>query len=114
MPSSRIRQVNELLRLDFANAIQRLVELPPGVVVTVTRVHTTADLRHTTVFISILPDHQSGSTLRLIKQRLKDIISSVVEQLSFHHIPHFHVKLDDTERLAARLDTLLDSLRDPQ
>lgn len=112
MLSSRIRQVNDLLRVDFASAIQRLVELPPGVVVSVTRVHTTADLHHATIFISILPDHQSGSTLRLIKQHFRDIISSVVDQLSLHHIPHFHLKLDDTERLAARLDSLLDSLHD--
>lgn len=86
------------------------VELPTGVVVSVTKVHTTADLHFSTVFLSIVPDDQAGSTLQLIRQRTPDIIHDVVEHITFRSVPRFRFVLDDTERKAAKIEQLLDSL----
>jgi ribosome-binding factor A len=111
MPSQRIRQINNALRDYMAVAIMRQVELPVGVVVSVTKVHTTADLRHAQVFLSIVPDNLAGSTLQLIKQQLSAIVADVVDHITFRLVPQFHFKLDDTERKAAQIEALLDSLK---
>jgi ribosome-binding factor A len=111
MPSQRIRQINNALRDYMAVAIMRQVELPVGVVVSVTKVHTTADLRHAQVFLSIVPDNLAGSTLQLIKQQLSAIVTDVVDHITFRLVPQFHFKLDDTERKAAQIEALLDSLK---
>lgn len=105
-----MRQINSVLRDYFATAFMRLVELPTGVVVSVTKVHTTADLYYCTVFLSIVPDEQAGSTLQLIRQHTADIIADVVEHITFRSVPRFRFVLDDTERKAAKIDRLLDSL----
>lgn len=110
MPTQRMQQINSVLRDYFATAFMRLVELPPGVVVSVTKVHTTADLHFSTVFLSIVPDDQAGSTLQLIQKRTPDIIHDVVEHITFRAVPRFRFVLDDTERKAAQIERLLDSL----
>lgn len=105
-----MRQINSVLRDYFATAFMRLVELPPGVVVSVTKVHTTADFHFSTVFLSIVPDDQAGSTLQLLQKRTPDIIHDVVEHITFRAVPRFRFVLDDTERKAAQIERLLDSL----
>lgn len=111
MPSQRIRQINNALRDYMAVAIMRIVELPRGVVVSVTKVHTTADLRHAQVFLSIVPDNLAGSTLQLIEKHTSDVVADVVDHITFRLVPKFHFKLDDTERKAAQIEALLDSLK---
>ena len=114
MPSQRIRQINSLLREYFATAFMRLIELPAGVVVSVTKVHTTADLHFCTVFLSILPDSQTGSVLQLIKQHTPDIIEDVVDHITFRSIPRFKFVIDDTERKAQDIERLLDRLKETE
>lgn len=111
MPTLRIRQINRVLRDYTAAAIMRLAELPSGVVVSVTKVHTTADLHHAQVYLAILPDHCAGSTLERIQRQAPDIIAAVAERITFHTVPKFRFILDDTERRAARIESLLDNLK---
>lgn len=114
MPSQRIRQINSLLRDYFATAFMRLLELPTGVVVSVTKVHTTADLHFCTVFLSIIPDTQTGSVLQLIRQNSNTIIEDVVDRITFRSIPRFKFVLDDTERKAQDIEQLLDRLKETE
>lgn len=109
-----MRQVNRVLRDYMASAIMRFVELPPGVVVSVTKVHTTADLRHSKVFISITPDQLSGSSLELIQRHAPEIMAAVGGQITWHSVPKFRFVLDDTERKAAHIEALLDKLKENQ
>ncbi len=113
MPTLRQRQINRLLRDYVAAALIHLVELPPGVVVSITKVHTTADLQHAQIYLSALPDTLAGSTLQLIQQHAPEIIAAVAERITFHTVPKFKFRLDDTERKAARIEALLDKLKQP-
>ncbi|MFA6475265.1 MAG: ribosome-binding factor A [Patescibacteria group bacterium] len=114
MPKQRMRQINTQLRDYFATAIMRLIEFPQGVVVSVTKVHTTADLHYCTVYVSVVPDSQSGSTLQLIKRHLVDLVDDVAARITFRSVPHFRFVLDDTERKAVPIEQLLDSLLETQ
>ncbi len=111
MPSQRIRQINSQLRDYFATALMRMVELPQGVVVSITKVHTTADLHFCTIFLSIIPDTQTGSVLQLIRQNTHDLIEEVAGRITFRTIPRFKFVIDDTERKAQGIEQLLDSIK---
>lgn len=111
MPSDRMRQVNMALRDYFAQAISRSVELEPGVVVSVINVQTTADLHYSTVYLSIVPDQLAGSSLATIRKHTGDIVAEVVERITFRMIPKFKFVIDSTERKAAHIEQLLDSLK---
>lgn len=111
MPTRRVEQINRVLRDYTINAIYKLIDLPEGVVVSVTKVQTTRDLQHAKVFISILPDHLAGSTLALIQRHARDVIDDVASHITFRFVPQFRFILDDTERKAAHIEKLLDSLK---
>jgi len=111
MPSDRMRQVDMALRDYFAQSISRMVELDPGVVVSVIKVQTTADLHYSTVFLSIVPDQLAGSSLATIRKHTGDIVADVAEHITFRMIPKFKFVIDDTERKAAHIEQLLDSLK---
>lgn len=111
MAADRMRQVNELLRSELALQIQREVDLPEGVVVSVTKVKTSPDLRNASVLISIVPDNQSGTVLSLLKKRMKHIAGSVAPKLNLRTFPRLRIKIDEQERGAAHIEALLDSLK---
>ena len=49
----RLTRVNELLKREIANAIERGLITAPGMLVSVTEVNTSVDLRNATVYVSI-------------------------------------------------------------
>lgn len=109
-PSNRLRQVNELLRSELASEFSRELELPADTVLTVTRVTTAPDLHTATVFISVLPDNQSGTVLTLVRKQMWHIMHAVGPRLVIKTIPKLTIVIDEAERRAARVDALLDSL----
>ena len=58
----RLTRVNELLKRELAEAIERGLISAPGVLVSVTEVHASVDLRNATVYISIFGTYVHGKT----------------------------------------------------
>ena len=53
--SKRIEQINALLQQIIAEILIENIEFEPGVLATITRVDTAADLGHAKIFVSVLP-----------------------------------------------------------
>lgn len=111
-PSNRLRQVNELLRGELASEFTRELELPVGVIVTITRIVTAPDLHNATIYILVVPDNQSGTTLSTVRKQLRHIIHTISPRLVLKNLPKFNVEIDEAERKAQRIDSLLDSLNE--
>lgn len=114
MAANRMDQINELLRVQIAQEFITGVELPAGTIVTVTRVRTAPDLKHASVMITVLPDNLTGSTLTLIKKTLPEISRNVSQRVNLRKFPKLKVIIDGTERSAAHIEALLDSISDNQ
>ncbi len=56
MKSERLRRVDEAVREVLSEAVTKEIKDPRVGFVTVTAVHTTSDLRHAKVYISVLGD----------------------------------------------------------
>ena len=110
MPPDRIRQINELLRNELAAEIHRSLNLPTNVFVSITKVKTAPDLHNATVYVSILPDSKTGSVLQLLEKKIKWLGHEIMPRVSIKHFPRLHVRLDETERQAAQIEHLLDTL----
>ena len=106
-----MRQINELLRTELAAEIMRSVDLPNDVFVSITKVDTSPDLHNATIFVSIVPDNKSGSSLEQIKKNLKNLATNVAPRLSLRTFPRLKVKIDEAERRASHIEALLDSLK---
>ena len=54
--SERMPKVDELIAQQLGQIIASDIELPSGVIVTITRVKSSPDLRHAKVYLSVLPE----------------------------------------------------------
>jgi len=78
---------------------------------TVTAVEMARDLRHATVFVSILGSEESrDATLEALKGVAGHLRSRVGKALRLQFAPEIHFRLDESVARAARIETLLASL----
>ena len=78
---------------------------------TVTAVEMARDLRHATVFVSILGSEEGrDATLEALKGVAGHLRSRVGKALRLQFAPEIHFRLDESVARAARIETLLASL----
>jgi len=109
----RLTRVNELLKREIANEIERLV-IPPaaGMLISVTEVKTSVDLRNATVGISVfggknLPSSTAAAVFKELNLRRNDIQRHLARVLGFKHTPVLTFKPDRRTELGDRVLELL-------
>ena len=108
MSAGRMRRVDEAVREVLSDAITTELKDPRVGFVTVTDVHTSADLRHATVYVSVLgapgERHRSLDGLRSAHGYLQ---RRVADELRLKHTPTLVFEHDDTAERARRIEDLL-------
>ena len=69
----RIEQINALLQQIIAKIFIENIEFEPGVLATITRVDTAADLGHAKIFVSVLPLAKKKEALDKIRKSIFEI-----------------------------------------
>ena len=110
--SKRIEQINALLQQIIAEILIENIEFEPGVLATITRVDTAADLGHAKIFISILPLAKKKKVLDKIKKSVFEIQKIVFSKLTMAHVPRLHFFADETEEEAQHIEELLDKIKE--
>ena len=106
----RTDKVNALLQREISEAIHEEVELPEGILVTVTRVKVSKDLRYACAWLSILPFKQSESVLTILKQNIRQVQASLNKDLFMHNVPKVGFKIDESEERAGEVEQLVSGL----
>src|SRR5687768_11690177 len=107
---TRPEQLPEYLRVIVAMFIQREADLPPGTLVTVTRVEVSPHRRNATVWVSILPDEQTDMVLKRLREILYDLQGEVNKQVQSLPVPRIHFRVDTGPAHSARIDELSQQL----
>ncbi len=111
--SQRTEQVDELLRQEIADVVTREVADPRVGFATITEVETTPDLRHATVWVSVIGQPAERSqTIEALSRAMPFVRRSIGRRLRLKRIPELHVRLDDTAERGTRVLRLLDELRE--
>lgn len=110
MSSQRVIQVAELVRDQLGAIIIRELEVPSGTLITITRVTVSPDLRHATVYVSIMPDEQSRAMLGLLIRSAGHLRHELGEAIVAKAVPKLVFRLDSTAVQARHIDDLLDNL----
>src|SRR3989338_3901093 len=92
--SQRLSKVNNLIRNELAKLIVREVEFEKGVVVTVMRVESTADLKGATVFVRVLLTDQVKTALKELNRRAPFLQSRLNRNLSMKFVPKLSFTID--------------------
>ncbi len=102
-----MRRVDEAMREVLSDAVGSLKDPRIGFV-TVTAVDTSADLRHASVWVSVLGDEsQRALTLAGLQSAHGILQRAVASQLRMENTPQLEFAYDDTAERADRLERLL-------
>jgi ribosome-binding factor A len=108
--SERMRRVNESVRQVLAEAVPELKDPRIGLV-TVTGVDTAADLRHATVYVSVLGSgRKRKATLAGLEAAHGLLQSRLARELRLKRTPQLTFEYDPTVERGVRMSRLIDEL----
>ena len=99
-----MRRVDEAVRAVLSDAITKDLQDPRIGFVTVTAVKTSPDLRHATVYVSVLDDVESS--LDGLRSAHGFLQRRVAQELRLKHTPTLEFAYDDTAERADRINRL--------
>ncbi|MFI5253866.1 MAG: 30S ribosome-binding factor RbfA [Candidatus Limnocylindrales bacterium] len=110
--SERTARVDELLREEISRVLARELKDPRIGFVTVTRVEVTPDLRHATVWASVIgqPDERQ-QTMRALG-RAMPFVRHELGVLRLRRVPELHLKFDDSAERGTRVLSILHELEE--
>ena len=111
MASNRIAIINEEIQKELS-ALLRNVKDPRGqdVMISITRVETTPDLRYTKVYVSFLQEDKAQEALKCLKSAAGFLRRQLGSNLRLRHAPEIVWSLDDSITYGARMLGLINSL----
>ncbi len=104
-----MRQVNELLRHTVSELINREIELPLDSFVTITRVETTRDLKHATIYVTVIPDGKRVSTMKQLQGQKRRVQRELGKRIEMKYTPKLRFKFDQQQIKAQGVYDALDS-----
>jgi ribosome-binding factor A len=108
--SERMRRVNESVRQVLAEALPELKDPRIGLV-TVTGVDTTPDLRHATVYVSVLgSERKQRSTLAGLAAAHGPLQARLARELRLKRTPQLTFEYDPSVERGVRMSRLIDEL----
>ena len=109
--TQRTERIDELLRQEIGQALEREVTDPGIGFVTVTKVETTPDLSHARVWVSVIgSDEQRKEALAALRRAMPFIRHGLGSKIRLRRIPELEVRLDDTVERGTRVLHILDEL----
>ena len=108
--SERTRRLDHLLTEEISRILAREVEDPRIGFVTITGVKVTPDLRHATVWASIIGDERERRTTLRALESAMPFVRRHLGELRLKRIPDLHVREDDTAERSTRVLELLERL----
>ena len=108
--SERTRRVDHLLQEEISAIVQREVHDPRVGFVTITSVETTPDLRHATVFVSIIGGEEERKATMEALGRAMPFVRHNLGKLRLRRVPSLHLREDDSAQRGTRVMQLLDQV----
>lgn len=107
--SQRMDQVNELIRTTLSEVISQEFEVPEGAFITITHAKTSADLKKTTVFVTIYPTEKQEEGFDWLKKNIAEIQEELNDRIYLKYSPRIFFRIDENETRAQKIYDLLDS-----
>jgi len=109
--TQRTQKIDELLRQEIGQALEREVTDPGLGFVTVTRVETSPDLSHARVWVSVIgPEEKRKASLAALRRAMPFIRHGLGAKIRLRRMPELEVRLDDSLERGTRVLHVLDEL----
>ncbi len=108
--SQRIKRVNELIKRELGTIILKQVDYPKDLLLTLTKVECSSNLRDAKIWVSIMPENKAAWILDILQRNIYHIQKTLDKRLKMRPIPKIRFlkqeKIEDTERVDEILDKI--------
>ena len=104
--SQRIQRVNELLKQEISQLLLKEIDFD-DVLVTITNVDTSPDLKNCKVKISVIPTEKNKLALEIIKKNIYHLQQALNKRISLKFNPKISFEIDQIEAKAQRIEEIL-------
>ena len=109
--SERIQRVNQLIKKEFSQILLREVDFPKDILVTITRVDTSPNLRESKVFISTVPEDKAQRVLKILNQEIYELQQKINRRLKMRPVPRIKFSEERETAEAGRIEEILEKLK---
>ncbi|MFI3313822.1 MAG: 30S ribosome-binding factor RbfA [Eubacteriales bacterium] len=110
MASNRIGRINEEMQRELAELIRNLKDPRVQVMISVTGVETTSDLRYAKVFISVLEKDKTKDALKGLKSAGGYLRREIGSRLQLRYTPELVFEEDDSITYGAHICEIINKL----
>ena len=111
MASKRIVAINEEIQKELSNLLRKVKDpRVQDVMISITRVETTPDLRYTKVYVSFLQEDKAADAMKGLKSAAGFLRRQLAQNLKLRHAPEIVWALDDSITYGAKMLKLINSL----
>lgn len=111
MGSERIQRINQLIKKELSQIILKEIEFPIGVLVTLTRVETTSDLRESNVWVSAIPEGKLKKILEILNKNIYFLQQRLNKRLKMKPLPRIKFLEEKRASEAGRIEEILEELK---
>lgn len=109
--TKRLQRVNQLIKKELSQIILREIEFPAGVLVTITRVESAANLIQAKVFISVIPEEKILEVLRILNYQIYQLQQKINKRLKMRPVPQIKFLSEKKTSEAGRIEEILEKLK---
>ena len=107
MTELRAKKFNELIKIELGKIIFDFLDVKSGVLVTITRVITAADLFSAIVFVSVWPDNKAEELFGKLNRAVYQIQQLLNKKLKIRPVPKIIFKRDKNPEEASEVEKLI-------
>lgn len=109
--SKRILRVNALIREVISQLILREIEFSPAILVTVTRVETSTDLKESKVFISVIPEEKLNRVIQVLNKKIYFLQQKFNQKVKMRPLPRLKILAEKKTSEAGKIEEILEELK---
>lgn len=109
--SIRIPRVNVVIKEELSRLILKEIEFPPDVFATITRVETSANLKESRVFISVMPESQTAKVFRILNKNIYVLQQKINRRLNMRPLPRLKFLPEKKTAEAGKIEEILEELK---
>lgn len=107
----RIQRVNQLIKKELSQILLREVNFPKDILVTITKVETSADLKESKIYISIIPEEIDQKVIQILNRIIYDLQQKLNKRLKMRTIPQIKFLEERQTSEAGRIEEILEKIK---
>ncbi len=109
-PYKRSARVSDLIREEVADIVMNKIKHKTLGFVTITRAKVSDDLRHATVFLTVLDMEETKKVLKKLNATASFIKGELGRRLKMRRVPSLIFKVDEAVEYGRKIDQILDDI----